>query len=89
MNEAIGVNVPENSSNDVREALLQLDQKVEKLSEKIEQLENRFNADSKAINGMVKIAMTTIIATASVIGVLNLVPAVVTMVTAFSAAPHS
>jgi len=70
--------IPENpSNNDIREALIELGQKVDRL-------EYKFDAYQKGTYGMVRMART-IIATASVGVLSSLSPAVTAIVTVFSA----
>jgi hypothetical protein len=71
--------IPENpSNNDIREALIELGQKVDRL-------EYKFDAYQKGTDGMVRMATTIIIATASVVVLSSLSPAVAAIVTALSA----
>ncbi|MEB3338484.1 MAG: hypothetical protein VKJ46_13540 [Leptolyngbyaceae bacterium] len=90
--------IPETpSNNDVREALIQireelgqtreeLGRKVGELSEKVEKLDYKFEVYQKGTDGMVRMATTIIIATASVVVLSSLSPAVTAIVTALSAA---
>ena len=66
--------IPENPSNDdIRQALIQL---REELGQKVDRLEYKFDADQKGTDGMVRMATTIIIATASVVVLSSLSPAV-------------
>ncbi len=66
--------VPENpTNNDIREALLQL---REELGQKVDHLDYKFDAHQKETDGMVRMATTIIIATASVVVLSSLSPAV-------------
>lgn len=103
------MHIPENpSNNDIREALIQLgdqveglsnqverlehkfDEKIERLEhkfdEKIERLDYKFDTYQKGTDGMVRMATTIIIATASVIVLSNLSPAVTALFTTLSSA---
>lgn len=68
----------------------QLEQQVEGLGGKVDRLENqvekldyKFDAYQKGTDGMVRMATTIIIATASVVVLANLSPAVNALITAF------
>ncbi|MBW4693133.1 MAG: hypothetical protein KME27_15375 [Lyngbya sp. HA4199-MV5] len=81
--------IPENpDNNDIREALIQLreelGQKVEDLGDKVEKLEYKFDVYQKGTDGMVRMATTIIIATASVVVLSSLSPAVTAIITALS-----
>jgi hypothetical protein len=79
----VGMQIPENPSNDdIREALIQL---REELGQKVDRLEYKFDAYQKGTDGMVRMATTIIIATASVVVLSSLSPAVTAIVTALSA----
>jgi hypothetical protein len=83
--EAIVMQIPENpDNNDIREALIQLGQKVEVLSEKVEKIDYKFEVYQKGTDGMVRMATTIIIATASVVVLSSLSPAVTAIITALS-----
>ena len=57
--------IPENPSNDdIREALIQL---REELGQKVDRWEYKFDAHQKGTDGMVRMATTIIIVTASVV----------------------
>ncbi|ARI80338.1 MAG: hypothetical protein ACKPGT_30030 [Microcystis sp.] len=72
--------IPENPSNDdIREALIQL---REELGQKVDRLEYKFDAYQKGTDGMVRMATTIIIATASVVVLSSLSPAVTAIITA-------
>jgi len=79
--------IPENPSNDdIREALIQL---REELGQKVDRLEYKFDAYQKGTDGMVRMATTIIIATASVVVLSSLSPAVTAIITAlYSANAH-
>ena len=79
--------IPENPSNDdIREALIQL---REELGQKVDRLEYKFDAYQKGTDGMVRMATTIIIATASVVVLSSLSPAVTAIITAlYSANSH-
>jgi ferritin-like metal-binding protein YciE len=82
--------IPENpSNNDIRIALIQLreelEDKLEDLSEKVEKLDYKFDTYQKGTDGMVRMATTIIIATASVVVLSSLSPAITAIVTALSA----
>lgn len=63
----------------------QLDEKVEQLDEKVEKLDYKFDIYQKGTDGMVRMATTIIIATASVVVLSSLSPAIATIVTALTA----
>jgi hypothetical protein len=76
--------IPENPSNDdIREALIQL---REELGQKVDRLEYKFDAYQKGTDGMVRMATTIIIATASVVVLSSLSPAVTAIITALYSA---
>jgi len=79
--------IPENPSNDdIRAALIQL---REELGQKVDRLEYKFDAYQKGTDGMVRMATTIIIATASVVVLSSLSPAVTAIITAlYSANAH-
>ncbi|MBD2118044.1 MAG: hypothetical protein DWQ51_09720 [Microcystis wesenbergii TW10] len=79
--------IPENPSNDdIREALIQL---REELGQKVDRLDYKFDAYQKGTDGMVRMATTIIIATASVVVLSSLSPAVTAIITAlYSANAH-
>jgi hypothetical protein len=75
--------IPENpTNNDIRAALIQL---REELGEKVDRLDYKFDAYQKGTDGMVRMATTIIIATASVVVLSSLSPAVTALITALSA----
>lgn len=75
--------IPENpTNNDIRDALLQLGQQVGELNNKVERLDDKFDAYQKGTDGMVRMATTIIIATASVVIWGGLSPAVNAIITA-------
>lgn len=81
--------IPENPSNsDIRDALLQLraefEQRFDELDQKVERLDYKFDAYLKGTDGMVRMATTIIIATATVVVLSNLNPAVTAFVTALT-----
>ncbi|GAP96324.1 hypothetical protein [Leptolyngbya sp. NIES-2104] len=90
------MNISENPTNaDIRDALLQLsekveqldekfDQKFESLSEKVDRLDYRFDVYQKGTDAMVRMATTIIIAAASVLILSNLSPAITKVVTALT-----
>ena len=72
--------IPENPSNDdIRAALIQL---REELGQKVDRLEYKFDAYQKGTDGMVRMATTIIIATASVVVLSSFSPAVTAIITA-------
>jgi hypothetical protein len=72
--------IPENPSNDdIREALIQL---REELVQKVDRLEYKFDTYQKGTDGMPRMATTIIIATASVVVLSSLSPAVTAIITA-------
>jgi hypothetical protein len=76
--------IPENPSNDdIREALIQL---REELGQKVDRLDYKFDAYQKGTDGMVRMATTIIIATASVVVLSSLSPAVTAIITALYSA---
>ena len=79
--------IPENHSNDdIRAALIQL---REELGQKVDRLDYKFDAYQKGTDGMVRMATTIIIATASVVVLSSLSPAVTAIITAlYSANAH-
>ena len=69
-----------------RAALIQL---REELGQKVDRLEYKFDAYQKGTDGMVRMATTIIIATASVVVLSSLSPAVTAIITAlYSANAH-
>ncbi len=88
--------IPENlSNNDIRDALLQLrqefdrkfdqfEQRFDELDQKVERLDYKFDTYQKGTDGMVRMATTIIIATATVVVLSNLNPAVTAIVTALA-----
>ena len=75
----VAMEIPESpSNNDIREALIELGNKVDRL-------EYKFDAYQKGTDGMVRMATTIIIATASVVVLSSLSPAVAAIVIALSA----
>ncbi|MGV2388287.1 MAG UNVERIFIED_CONTAM: hypothetical protein LVR29_08010 [Microcystis novacekii LVE1205-3] len=79
--------IPENPSNDdIRAALIQL---REELGQKVDRIDYKFDAYQKGTDGMVRMATTIIIATASVVVLSSLSPAVTAIITAlYSANAH-
>ena len=79
--------IPENPINDdIREALIQV---REELGQKVDRLEYKFDAYQNGTDGMVRMATTIIIATASVVVLSSLSPAVTAIITAlYSANAH-
>ena len=82
--------IPENPSNDkIRESLIQIREELgkvrEELGQKVDRLEYKFDAYQKGTDGMVRMATTITIATASVVVLSSLSPAVTAIVTALSA----
>ncbi|GBF53069.1 hypothetical protein N0824_00919 [Microcystis sp. 0824] len=76
--------IPENPSNDdIRAALIQL---REELGQKVDRLDYKFDAYQKGTDGMVRMATTIIIATASVVVLSSLSPAVTAIITALYSA---
>ncbi|MDX2097350.1 MAG: hypothetical protein SFW36_06200 [Leptolyngbyaceae cyanobacterium bins.59] len=80
-------------NNDIREALIQLGNAVNQLRGEVSQLRDdlgrldyKFDTYQKGTGGMVKMATTIIIATASVVVLSSLSPAVTAIVTALSTA---
>lgn len=86
--------IPENpNNNDIRDAIIQLreelGQQVKALDDKIEKLDYKFDTYQKGTDSMVRMATTIIIATASVVVLSSLSPAVMALVTAFAASSGS
>jgi hypothetical protein len=79
--------IPENPSNDdIRAALIQL---RDEIGQKIDRIDYKFDAYQKGTDGMVRMATTIIIATASVVVLSSLSPAVTAIITAlYSANAH-
>jgi hypothetical protein len=85
--------IPENpGNNDIRAALIelgnqvsQLSDKVDRLDDRVEKLDYKFDMYQKGTDGMVKMATTIIIATASVVIISGLTPAFTAIITALSA----
>ncbi len=78
--------IPENpSNNDIREALIHLQAGLEELRQKFDRLEYKFDVYQKGTDCRVRRATTMIIATASVVVLSSLSPAVAAIVTALSA----
>lgn len=91
--------IPENpSNNDIRDALIevgagltqlkdevnQLKDEVGHLNEKVDKIDYKFEMYQKGTDGMVRMATTIIIATASVVIISGLTPAFTAIVTALS-----
>ena len=77
--------IPENpNNNDIREALIQLREEVHQLNDKVEKIDYKFDVYQKGTDSMVRMATTIIIATASVVVLSNLSPAVAALITALS-----
>ncbi len=82
---AIVMQIPENpNNNDIREALIQLGEEVRQLNDKVERIDYKFDVYQKGTDGMVRMATTIIIATASVVVLSSLSPAVTAIITALS-----
>lgn len=90
--------IPENPSNsDIREAILQLQEDLERrfeerfneLNDRLDKQDYKFDAYQKGTDGRVRMATTIIIATASVVVLANLSPAINALVTALSASGNS
>lgn len=94
------VQIPENpDNNDIRDGLIQLGREVSQLGEelsqvreevshlnnKVEKLDYKFDAYQKGTDGMVRMATTIIIATASVVVLSSLSPSITAIITALSA----
>ena len=85
--------IPENpNNNDIREALMQLSQQIQEvnhqvahLGDNVKQLDYKFDAYQKGTDGMVRMANTIIIATASVVILAGFSPAVNAIITALFA----
>lgn len=78
--------IPENATtNDIRDALIQLQEEVKDLSDKVDKIDYKFDVYQKRTDGMVRMATTSIIATATVVVLSSLSPAVTAIVTALSA----
>ena len=78
--------IPENpNNNDIRDVLIQLSHEVSELNDKVEKLDYKFDTYQKGTDGMVRMATTIIIATASVVVLSSLGPAITAIVAALSA----
>lgn len=82
--------IPENpSNNDIRDALIQLrqelGQQIRDVENKVNRLDDKFDAYQKGTDGMVRMANTIIIATASVVILAGFSPAVNAIITALFA----
>lgn len=85
--------IPEDpGNNDIREALtelreglMQLKDEVSQLNNKVDKLDYKFDTYQKGTEGMVRMATTIIIATASVVIFSGLTPAFTAIITALSA----
>jgi hypothetical protein len=85
--------IPENPSNDnirdvligLRDAVEKLEQGFEELNNKVEKLDYKFDTYQKGTDGKVKMATTITIATASVVVLSSLSPAIAAIVTALAA----
>ncbi|HIK41928.1 hypothetical protein [Thermoleptolyngbya sp. M55_K2018_002] len=72
--------------DDVNQKFEQLDNRLEQLENQFEKLDYKFDVYQRGTDGMVRMATTIIIATASVIVLSNLSPAVNALITALSSA---
>ncbi|WOB44484.1 hypothetical protein HNI00_15985 [Thermoleptolyngbya oregonensis NK1-22] len=72
--------------DDVNQKFEQLDNRLEQLENQFEKLDYKFDVYQKGTDGMVRMATTIIIATASVIVLSNLSPAVNALITVLSSA---
>jgi len=90
------VQIPDNpSNNDIRDTLIQLREEfrgefedvrgdIKALSEKVDKQDYKFDAFQKGTDNMVRMAITIIIATATVVVLLSLSPATVALIEAFA-----
>lgn len=88
--------IPDNpSNNDIRDTLIQLREEfrgefedvrgdIKALSEKVDKQDYKFDAFQKGTDNMVRMAITIIIATATVVVLLSLSPATVALIEAFA-----
>lgn len=82
--------IPENpSNNDIRDALIKLQDGINELNEKVEKLDYKFDTYQGGTDGMVMMATIIIIATASVVIFSGLTPAFIAIITALSAGHSS
>ncbi|MDX2241125.1 MAG: hypothetical protein NW224_10615 [Leptolyngbyaceae cyanobacterium bins.302] len=78
--------IPENpSNNDIGDALIKLQDGVNELNDKVEKLDYKFDTYQKGTDGMVRMAVTIIIATASVVIFSGLTPAFSAFITSLLA----
>ena len=87
---------PENpSSSDIRDALIQLrdeteavrrtlSQDIKTLSDKVDKQDYKFDAFQRGTDGMVRMAITIIIATATVVVLPSLSPAIIALINALT-----
>lgn len=87
---------PENpSSSDIRDALIQLrdeteavrrtlSQDIKTLSNKVDKQDYKFDAFQRGTDGMVRMAITIIIATATVVVLPSLSPAIIALINALT-----
>lgn len=81
--------MPDNpSNNDIKDALIELNHKLDhldsELNQKIDRIDYKFDMYQKGTDGMVRMATTIFVATASVIVFSSLSPALAAIVTAFT-----
>lgn len=92
--------IPENpSNNDIRDALIQLRDEIrdeirdaiekvrgdiKALGDKVDKQDYKFDAYQKGIDGMVRMSITIIIATATVVVLPSLSPAITALITALT-----
>ena len=88
--------IPDNpSNNDIRDALIQLREEfrgefedvrgdIKALSEKVDKQDYKFDAFQKGTDNMVRMAITIIIATATVVVLPSLIPAIVALIDTFA-----
>ncbi|NJL21426.1 MAG: hypothetical protein HC895_12345 [Leptolyngbyaceae cyanobacterium SM1_3_5] len=93
--------IPENpDNNDIRNAIIQLREelgaqigqlsdRVDQIDDRLEKLDYKFDVYQKGTDGMVRMATTIIIATASVVVLSSLSPAVMAIATAFATSKTS
>ena len=88
--------IPDNPNNsDIRDALIQLREEfrsefddvrgdIKALSEKVDNQDYKFDAFQRGTDGMVRMAITIIIATATVVVLPSLIPAIVALIDTFA-----
>ncbi|MEM9117310.1 MAG: hypothetical protein AAGD09_05445 [Cyanobacteria bacterium P01_F01_bin.56] len=92
--------IPENPNNsDIRDALIELrnelgseiksvrkelSEDIKALSEKVDRQDYKFDAFQRGTDGMVRMAITIIIATATVVVLPSLIPAIVALIDTFA-----